>query len=50
MDRKSESRPTATPEGINLTPAPLRDGEGSRKMRSEETTDLVKDAVRDGAG
>jgi hypothetical protein len=28
-----------------MPPAPLRDGEGSRKMRSEETMDLVKDAV-----
>ena len=26
-------------------PAPLRDGEGRRKVRSEKTTDLVKDAV-----
>jgi hypothetical protein len=26
-------------------PAPLRDGEGSRKAGSEKTTDLVKDAV-----
>jgi hypothetical protein len=26
-------------------PAPLRDGEGSRKMCSEETTDLGKDVV-----
>jgi hypothetical protein len=28
-----------------MPPAPLRDGEGRRKMRSEKTTDLVKDAV-----
>src|ERR1019366_5630374 len=28
-----------------MPPAPLRNGEGSRKLRSEKPTDLVKDAV-----
>ena len=28
-----------------MPPAPLRDGEGRRKVRSEKTTNLVKDAV-----
>jgi hypothetical protein len=47
MERSHLTVPTATFRALCVLFAlsPLRDGEGSRKMRNEKTTELVKDAV-----